>query len=156
MTLFGAMGYALAGALYLALSLLLITNWNRQPIVRYLLTATVLSCLWGFLTALNLFYTRIDAGLLTLVEVCRTCGWVALFIALTAKLGISRKLRGVVAVLCGLVVLGVLIVWMRNTGFGMRDSYAVFVAPGGLLLSAAGLVLIEQLYRNSSADLRRR
>ena len=151
----GAIGYAGVGALYALLTVLLLTTWRGRRIGAYLIAASVVSVAWGFALAAQTAYGSIHPLLIAFIEVLRAFAWILFLVILGSRIGISRVLR-VFSVLAPLAVISI------TTFSIIRDAQVpgrivdlgAFVIPGGLLLALLGLVLIEQLYRNSSVESR--
>jgi putative PEP-CTERM system histidine kinase len=149
----GAIGYAAVGALYALLTVLLIATWRGHRIGIFLILASVISVAWGFLLAAQIAYGSINPLLVVFTEVLRASAWILFLGVLAARIGASRILL-VLSFAVPLVVLG----WIGfSTYRGMIpgdqvvDVGSVFIR-GGLALSLLGLVLIEQLYRNSPIE----
>ncbi len=151
--LLAAIGYGLAALAYLGLSGLIIASWRRRPQGRLLVAAAALTALWGGLSALAA-WGALPPRLQFPVEIARNGAWLALlFHILHQRLprdadlpGPLRLLRAFVALLVG--------------GLLFASAYPL-LAPGHLVLSewagniglvlltVAGLVLVEQVYRST-------
>lgn len=149
--LLAAIGYGLAALAYLGLSGLIVASWRRRPQGRLLVFAVALTALWGGLSALAA-WNALPARLL--IEVARNGAWLALlFHILHQRLpqdadlpGPLRMLRLVVALLVG----GLLFVSFYPAIASGNPILSEWAGNIGLvLLTVAGLVLVEQVYRGT-------
>jgi putative PEP-CTERM system histidine kinase len=140
--------------LYLLLAALLLTVWRGRRIGGYLIAACLVSAAWGAVLVMQMGGAFVNPWLLFSIEVVRTGVWILFLGRLLQELGGSRAIR----YLGQTVWLGVL-----AAGFGLREysnsigvpaNVGQVLFPGGLLIALTGLVLIEQLYRNSPAESR--
>ena len=155
MTLFGAFGYGAVGVLYALLTVLLLTTWRGHRIGVYLILAATVSAIWGLLLAALTANGAVHPLLVTFVEVSRSAAWVLFLVRLVSQIGASRTLRTISIATVGLVLAGIVVLAFR----GQQDPTQVVnlgsvMIPGGLAMALLGLVLIEQLYRNSSVENR--
>ncbi len=150
----GAVGYALLCGLYLLLTILLLTAWRGRRIGGYLIVACLVSGIWSGLLALQAGIAPIQPVVLFVVEVLRAGAWIAFLVRLLQEIGGSRAVRyGGHAVWLGVFAAG-LLASIGFAGIGGQRGIASVFFPGGLAVALTGLVLIEQLYRNSPADTR--
>ena len=154
MTEFGALSYAIVGVFYATLSILLLTSWRGRHIGGYLIAACVLSALWGFTLAVSMTNPAVPALAILSIEVLRSGAWLTFLIVLVRKIGVSQ----IIGYLAHAVWLGVLVVafvlWFGRDLFGPVIDTRTVAIPGGLLIALTGLMLIEQLYRNSPPESR--
>jgi len=152
---FGALGYLSVGSLYALLTVLLLTTWRGQRIGIYLILACVLSAAWGFLLAAQTAYGTFSSLVIAFAEVLRPAAWVLFLVRLASQMGISKTLRRFSIFACAATILsiGALGVGGTQRGSSVLNLGSVLI-PGGLLLALLGLILIEQLFRNSSLESR--
>ncbi len=154
MTEFGALSYVIVGIFYAALSILLITSWRGRHLGGYLIAACVLSAVWGTTLAVSTTDTSVPVLAVFSIEVLRGGAWLTFLVMLVRKIGVSR----VIGYLAHSVWLGVLlaglVLWFGRDYFGPIIDMGSVAIPGGLLISLVGLLLIEQLYRNSPPESR--
>jgi putative PEP-CTERM system histidine kinase len=152
------------GALsFVVLTLLLLPGWRGQAISTILLCCTAVSAAWFAL--LSMYYAGVglfQLGAINIIELFRSAAWFLFLVAIleraTATPGSARILRyawyAPVLLLClaqaGLVGSETL----RRTASGMLAVNTDLVFAGFLLISITGLVLVEQLYRNTVSDRR--
>jgi len=88
------------------------------------------------------------------VEVLRDRAWLTFLMALAAQIGVSHQLRYLMhAVWISVLVVGI-VWWLGQDYFGPTINIGAVAIPGGLAMAFAGLLLIEQLYRNSPPESR--
>ena len=151
----GALGYAVVGALYALLAVLLVTTKRGHRVGLYLILASVVSAVWGFLLAAQLAYGSFHPFLIAAAEVLRATAWILFLVQLVSQIGVSRLLSSLSLIACLAVAGGIIYAAVRGAATPTLavDLGAVMI-PGGLALVLFGLVLIEQLYRNSSMESR--
>lgn len=155
MVTIGALGYAAVGALYALLSVLLLTTWRGHRIGVYLILACVISAVWGFGLAAQTAYGSIHPVPIAMLEALRATAWIAFLVRLNTRIGGSRILNVSSVAASVLLVLAIVVVATQSAQSpGRVINLGGVMIPGGLLLALFGLVLIEQLYRNSSAEAR--
>ncbi len=150
MVTFGAGSYVALGALYVLLTLMLMTSWRGRKIGGYLIAACGMSAAWSGVMAWQISGGGLSGELVFLAEMLRAGSWLTFL----AHAGLSRNVR--VAALSGwvLVLIAGAWVWASNTFIGTVGNISSVAIPGGLAISLIGLVVIEQLYRNAPPALR--
>ncbi len=157
----GAWGYALAGFCYLALTLLLLTSWRGRLQGGLLVAVCLLSAVW----AAMLSYSLANGLPLSIahiwLELLRD-GAVLLF--LYRVLAIDRVRFSSADVRCRRLGYVIFVVWLGlallHTGnwfVGQSLTELLGYDPrltGHLILALAGLVLVEQLFRNTPTQQR--
>ncbi len=150
-----AVGYIIALAAFSTLALLVVTVWRQRPGSGWLAIASVASALW----AGSLLTLHQDAAVSTAVshglfEFLRNAAWFGLLLAMLRRpvehdpAG-SRALRRWSAALgVGLAVVLLYLLWAVVAGVG--QWYGALM----VLLAVAGLVLVEQVYRDTPAERR--
>lgn len=155
MTELGIFGNATAAIFFLFLAILVLVNWRGQIVGGLLVIACVASIVWALLLAIDLYGRPINAFAVFLSEVIRTGAWLTFLATLLAKIGASRAL-----------VIGGILTWLVVVIAGALVHYNVPVFPmgttlisvlnaGGLFMAMTGLLLVEQLHRNSPEESRR-
>jgi putative PEP-CTERM system histidine kinase len=157
----GAISYACGAVVFLTLSLILMTGQRNRPHKSALMLAALVSAVWMGVTAWSALHGR---SLLTsyLLEPLRDLALLAFIVrmlsaAYTAPAEASRYFRRTLGVMASFSLLLIALVAYRVT-----SSQPVHAAggidvllSGFLVMSIAGLVLIEQLIRNARAESRR-
>jgi putative PEP-CTERM system histidine kinase len=151
----GAFGYAAVGTFYALLTVLLLTTWRGHRVGIYLILASIVSAVWGFSLAAQMYSGSVYPLLVALLEVSRATIWILFLVRLVSQIGMSRWLRLVPVLTCVAVAASVIYqVALGAIDPLLRANLAATIVPGGLAMALVGLILIEQLYRNASTDTR--
>lgn len=154
MTQFGALSYVIVGIFYAALSILLLTSWRGRHLGGYLIAACVLSAIWGITLAISTTKATVPVLAVFSIEVLRGGAWLTFLVILVRKIGVSRTFGYLAhAVWIGVLLAG-FVLWFGRDYFGPIIDMGTVAIPGGLLIALVGLLLIEQLYRNSPPESR--
>jgi len=154
MSSFGALGYGLVGGLYTVLAILLLTNWRGRSIGGYLIAACVVSAVWSGVLAVQTASGTFHPLILFVVELLRSGVWIAFLARLSAEIGVSRIIRYSAHIVWSGFLMAGIVVWVAYVNYGGDGRIGAVLIPGGLATALAGLLLIEQLYRNSPPELR--
>ncbi|MDH4053915.1 MAG: PEP-CTERM system histidine kinase PrsK [Gammaproteobacteria bacterium] len=150
--LVGTLGYGSVAILYGAITALLVTSWRGGRIGGWVIAALVVSVAWSTILAIQTTTNAVPLGLLFLLETLRFGFWILFLGVIVAKIGISR-----------VVWMGGQVAWIAVLAAGLLIAYAdqamsvelnigMVMIPGGLIVALIGLVLIEQLYRNTALE----
>lgn len=153
MTRFGIISYAAAALTFLLLTVLLVTSWRGQRPGAHLIAASAATAGWAALLVAEAYLGAVPFFFLYLAEVARNCAWL---LALTAIAGVAASpllVAGTRAV-C-VLLLAIPLLASASTPFG-ADPFdpALLLWRAGLLAALMALVLLEQIYRNSSQSAR--
>lgn len=141
----GIAGYALAAIAFLALAVLLAVGWEGRIRGLSLVLAAALTALWCAMLAYFAWYEVASSATLFAGETLTTAAWLAVLSSLSGGAGFPRRLSRVAHLSwIGLLLAGLLAI---RAGAGWAGG---LVFTGGLGLALIGLVLLEQLYRNSN------
>lgn len=149
-----ALGYATVGAALLVLAALILTSWRGQRIGFALLAACLASVSWSAVMAAQAQVAALHPLTIYVAEVGRLFAWLLFLVFLAARIGVSIWLR---ALCVGLGLVGLLAgpaAWLAITRFNADLNLTSVLVPSGLALSLLGLLMIEQLYRNTSVATR--
>jgi putative PEP-CTERM system histidine kinase len=149
-----ASGYFIVGVLFALLAVLLTTSWQGHRPGVYLIAASLINAVWGFTLAWNTGRSPVAPLVLFALEVTRMTSWVVFLAYLAGQIGVSRNLRLASIALCILVMLGGVGIWVDEIWFGGSGDFGRLLFPGGLAIALIGLLLIEQLYRNSAPEMK--
>ncbi len=154
--LLAAVGYGLAALAYLGLSGLIVASWRQRPQGRLLVLATVLSALWGGMTALTA-WGMLPPRLELAAEVVRNGAWLALLLyILRLRLPEGTNLPAplqLIRALSGVLVVGLLLASVLPYIAPTQPVLARWAGNLGLvLLTVIGLVLVEQVYRSTRLE----
>ncbi len=151
--------FGTASILFLILGLVMFTGQRENPPKRMLAIASIASALW----AGTVTYQAIFGGLLSIalvLELLRSLSWFAFLLTMlkTAFKSTDEVSKSFKMVFAGIAVfiIGLMLLAMYRISGG---SIFEFIAGndiliGHLLVSIGGLVIIEQLYRNTAEDHR--
>ncbi|MFP4075713.1 MAG: XrtA/PEP-CTERM system histidine kinase PrsK [Halochromatium sp.] len=146
-----AIGYLGAALAYLLLALLAATLWRHRSTSLWMLAASLLTVAWALYLALLAWQLDSDVVITGgLFEVGRNAGWFALLLAtLSVSAGSSALRLWVGATSAFLLALTLLFLLPTSLpGTPLWRSLAI------LLMAIVGLILVEQLYRNTPPQRR--
>jgi len=152
----GTLSYGLAAAAFLALSVMLLTRWRLQFHGSMLLPASLMSLVWSAALAWQAARTAPSpSGLFFFFEVSRNFLWLALLIRVLSGLSPRAEFkwtRRAVYACTGVLLIAALVFGVfHDLGINFEITANVLI-PGMLLSALAGFVLVEQVYRNTSAS----
>jgi putative PEP-CTERM system histidine kinase len=149
----GGVSYGLcAAAFWVLLALLLGNRRGRAQGVR-LVVAVAVSAVWATLNAWQSWAASAPLLLIHTVEIFRHAAWI---LVLTSLLGVSLSRFQIIIVhslWMGLLAFTVVAAIAEMNGWSLAEPLSLF-ALSGIALSIAGLVLLEQLYRNATQETR--
>lgn len=161
-----ALSYLLCAAGYLLLSVLLLWRWRRGWPATLLVLACGLTLLWALASAFAAAVPVQWGRIAMLAELLRDAGWFGLLLALLrqwqgsdaerARKGRWRAPLAIAGVIIGAVAIGAVIDFVSLPVGPIAEPYLVSAMPffTRLLIAVAGLVLVENLYRNAPPDSR--
>ncbi len=156
-----AISYASGAVVFLILSLVLMTGQSDRPHKRALMLASLMSAVWMGITAWSAFG---NSSLLSsyLLEPLRDLALLAFIVrmlsaAYTVPAEAKRYFRRTFSVLSSFTLLLTMMVMYRVTSLHLTTTAGDvdLLLAGFLVMSIAGLVLVEQLIRNARAESRR-
>jgi putative PEP-CTERM system histidine kinase len=145
----GSISYGIAALGFVVLAVLLAVNWRGRRPGGYLVAASALTAVWAVLLA-TIDSRSMPVLLVYLAEVLRSSAWLLALAAIAAAVA-PRSLIWIVRIACGLAIASTLIV-PALARLGLNPLLTL--SRTGLALSLLGLVLLEQIYRNSSQTAR--
>ena len=157
----GGASYLFAFLAYLALAILLIFSWRGRSQGVWIVLATIASAVWAGLVGAAELGVSLSFEVLQLSELARSTTWCLFLLgALDEKTEESTKHSSLFRWAVGLTI----ILLCLSALFTIPAFSEFFQLPGTLLrdsvlviwvaLSIAGMTLIEQIFRNSSASQR--
>ena len=152
MAILGPISYSLAALLFFALLLLVAIGWRRRRQSGFLILACFFSVLWAAAAAITSIAPRLDIDYLFVLEVLRDAAWLQFLIAV-----LDGAERGLVSTRLRLAAWGVPALILAAGLFPNISGMAPreLMVPAAILLSLFGLLLVEQVYRNSDPLTRR-
>lgn len=149
-----AIGHWVAAIVFAVFAIALLTHWRDRPLSRRIAFASGATALWAIVQAVGSQGQLSAPGILLVVELLRNLAWLAVVIAMVSGLDRDRVCARL-AYRYGAAFLGVGVLLAVKFSLGTDAGPAlVGVVGGGLLLSAAILVLTEQVFRNAPFDAR--
>jgi len=150
-----AFGYVAAMALFAMLAALMATVWNDRPKAGLVSLSCGATAIWAALHAVGSLDYLNDPVILLVIEWVRNLSWLTVLGSIIKDLAPeSRKLEEIVlrygSLFIALSFLLVAYFWLTTD-----ESMAVVATiGGGIALSALGVILAEQVYRNAPFDAR--
>lgn len=155
MTELGIFGNATAATFYLFLAILLLVNWRGQAVGGLLILACVANIAWALVLAADLYGWPITTFSAFVTEILRTGSWLTFLALLLAKIGASRILVASGVLTWGAVIATGALLRYNVLAFPLGTTLVSILNAGGLLMAMLGLLLVEQLHRNSPDESRR-
>lgn len=148
MNVVGAIGYGIAAAAFMMLAVLMMVSWRGRPQGVYLITASAITGAWALLLAGQAFVGRSPMLPLYVAETLRNGAWLYALCSIAGS-NAPRGLRGLAraAPILALLALPVLS-FLENRGVQVLPP-ELLLSRMGLATSLLGLILLEQIYRNS-------
>jgi putative PEP-CTERM system histidine kinase len=144
----GTLSYAAAAAAFLFLSALLVVSWRGRLPGMLLAAGSLATAIWAVVAAYLVGQPAYNLLAADVIEVVRSGIWLALLLVL---LGYSRQevgpLRAAAAGIALLCVTAFVAAFLSG-GVVLAERSGAFGIFTRLALALAGLVLVEQLYRN--------
>lgn len=156
----GVISFGTGAFFFLVLSLVLLTGQQGHSRKNSLKFAALASTVWLGMTAISVYYDF--AFLSYLIEPLRTFAWLLFlgYVMLSADTDTelaSSRFRKYSSVAISFTLMMIMIVVFRM--FSGSDSVSIFginfLYAGFLLMAVAGLVMVEQIIRNTRAESRR-
>jgi len=149
-------GYAVAAFAFLMLAVLLSTAWRGRLEGGMLLLASVLSAVWAGGAAYQSSLGYHTSFYLLAAEILRNIGWLGFLLLIMVKTQQQRMARsllwvGGTLILVVMLILGYVILSGQNIQAGTGFALQVFLF---LMLALLGLVVIEQIFRNTPLESR--
>lgn len=155
-----AIGYGAATLAFLLLTILLATAWRGKKEGAILLLCSLLSTVWAGSGAYQVWNNSPVSVWLVTAELLRIIAWVGFLLFITsrvrqqAKKNSFVKIIGSLSVITGGTVVVILLYAVFNNGIvpkviGFDLRISLF-----LMLTLIGLILVEQIYRNTSLTSR--
>jgi putative PEP-CTERM system histidine kinase len=130
------------------LTVLLLTSWRGQRQGAFVIVACAATAVWASILAASNYVGSVSGTLVYYAEIGRSLAWI-LALSSIAGPAAPRWLRTTVLTVGVLLLLGPFIapylIWLGV----LPDDSTLLLARAGLLLALLGLVLLEQIYRNS-------
>jgi putative PEP-CTERM system histidine kinase len=149
MNLVGAFSHALAALVYVGLALLLLVGWRGRVTGLRLVGAVAATAVWAGTIAAAYRFGAVPPRSVVLAEQLRLASWITALAGLAASGGISGWLVRAAYGLAALALAIAVIIAVFGAGWLHPFTVQGFLLAAGIALPLTGLVLLEQLYRNS-------
>ncbi|MFA9460943.1 XrtA/PEP-CTERM system histidine kinase PrsK [Thiohalorhabdus methylotrophus] len=151
-----ALSYLTGAAAFLALTVVLAIGWRGRPAGTLLLTASAGNTLWAALMAWSAWEASAGPAAVVFADSLRYGLWFAFLVGLLKGVAGVRLFRGLAIAAAGLPLLhlagGAWGPWLWQWA-GM-EAFSSLSLLTGILLAVFGLLLIEQILRNTGTDSR--
>jgi putative PEP-CTERM system histidine kinase len=154
MDMLGTVGYGAAALSFALLTALFVTSWQGRQVGARMIAACAVTALWALVLAVEGHAGNIPFLLIYLAEIGRDAAWLLVLTELAAAAAPRILIVTAHVMWVGLVVGGIAAPVLIHTGVQLGPP-ALLVSRAGLALALVGLVLLEQIYRNSSQTARR-
>lgn len=151
----GVISYGLGGVCFVLLTILLATSWKGRLQGGLLVAAAIISAVWNFVQAYEAVHYSIPASLLVSLDIIKISIWIVFLLELLNNKEnriIPAWVKGFVYISCFSIFAYSLLVYFLERQIGIAGYYYFTLLYSILLLSLSGLVLVEQLYRNTQSD----
>lgn len=152
MELLGLYSYATAAVAFLLLTVLLATGWHGRSQGIRLVAACAVTSAWATLLAAAAVSTMVPAYAVAFAECLRNGAWIFVLTGLAASAGVATTLSRVLN--AGWITAAAYLLIAPTMS---RAGYSI-VVPGvalvgtGFALALGGLILLEQVYRNTRGE----
>ena len=158
----GIVGYLFSGAAFLVMVLLLLTSWKGRLLGGLLVLAVLANVVWSGLLAYELYDQPYDFGQNSFIEWLRFALWIIFILKLLdlvhsgSNIGKRSERRWITTItLTALLVALVLTLYLEHFALQMWAVKKIyFHSIINLSMSLVGLMLTEQLFRNSRLEKR--
>jgi putative PEP-CTERM system histidine kinase len=152
MASFGLYSYSIAAVAYLLLSVLLAAGWRGRRQGIRLITACIVTSVWAALMASVAVVESVPTYAVAFAECMRDGTWIFVLTGLAASAGVARGLaRALTLAWCGSAAYLLLAPAISLAGLPVVMPFVALTATG-FALALGGLILLEQVYRNTRAD----
>lgn len=153
MNALGIASYGACAVSFAALTLLLAIGWRGQRPGALIIAAAGATALWATLLAAQQYRPDTPVLAVFIAESARNCAWLFALVSIAGSAA-PRALAWFVRVLgIALVAVAAASPLLEYAGVLLMSPTALF-ARAGLVVSVIGLILLEQIYRNSSHHAR--
>lgn len=154
----GLVSYSISTLAFVLLTFLLIASWKRGWVGAWLIAASVLTAVWSLVVAIGYLTDTEDMYAADVIEVLRGGGWVGFLAGVLSRTWdtnrpLDRFVFPGIGALCALILAADTIDAFSDTP--LLVSIGVdFSILGRLVLAVVGILLIENLFRNTKREHR--
>lgn len=154
MNMVGTLGYGAAAFSFALLTALFVTSWQGRRVGGRMIAACAITAAWAFILAVEARVGEVPFLLVYLAEIGRDAAWLLVLTELAAAAAPRVLIITTHVMWIGLLIAGVTAPVFAQMGADLGTP-ALLVSRAGLALALVGLVLLEQIYRNSTPTARR-
>ena len=148
MNTLGIAGYGIAGLGFFFLTALLVISWRGRKVGARLIAASAVTTVWAFILAAEARQGHMPLLVMYAAEIARDAAWLLVLTELASATAPRVLMVATHVLWLGLLVVGVAAPVLLQLGVPI-DTPSLLLSRAGLSLALVGLVLLEQLYRNS-------
>ena len=155
-----AIGYGISAVAFLLLTALLVTAWRGKKAGGVLLLCSILSTIWASAAFYQQWNNTPVTAIFVLVELARIFAWVSFLLTITSKVrqdavgGRFFQHIGALSVVITAIIVVILLYAVFNNGMLPKIIAFDFRITLFIVLTLFGLVLVEQIFRNTPLDAR--
>jgi putative PEP-CTERM system histidine kinase len=154
MNMLGTAGYGAAALSFALLTALLVTSWQGRHVGARMIAACATTGVWACVLAIETRGGNVPFLLVYLAEIGRDAAWLLVLTELAAAAAPRVLIVTTHVLWLGAIIVGFAAPIIVHLGMDLGPP-ALLVSRAGLALALVGLVLLEQIYRNSSQTARR-
>lgn len=153
MNTLGIAGYGVAGSSFFFLTALLLLSWRGRKVGARLIAASAVTALWAFILAAEIRLGHMPLLIMYVAEIARDAAWLLVLTELAGAAAPRALIVGTHVLWLGSLVVGIAVAVVPQLDAQIATP-ALLLSRAGLALALIGLVLLEQLYRNSNQAAR--
>ncbi|HKJ21770.1 MAG TPA: PEP-CTERM system histidine kinase PrsK, partial [Gammaproteobacteria bacterium] len=158
----GVVSYSASTLAFMALSLVMLTGWRGRLHGALLTTAGVVTAAWAFAAAYNAGTGYPSSVLVPFLEIARNIAWAVFLLRLLIPSPASRYILANWRIALAITITAICCIGLISLLLYPSVVASVLSVPerrdgrilGHLILAVVGLVLVEQLYRNTLPERR--
>lgn len=149
MNTLGIAGYGVAGLSFFFLTALLVISWRGRGVGGRLIAAGAVTTIWAFILAAEVRQGHMPLLVVYVAEIARDAAWLMVLTELAGAAAPRVLIVGTHVLWLGLLAIGIAAPVLPQLGVQIGTP-SLLLSRAGLALALFGLVLLEQIYRNSS------
>ncbi len=154
MSEFGLLGFTFAAVLLLILLLLLLTSWRGRLQGGVMLAATFITMVWSGLFALQSGYKLVPGAVIWGMEALKNLAWCGFLMVLLYNMAKQRNTSTSFFRILSVVILIASVMLVLPEAILLPVVFLDVRYLGQVVTAVAGMMLVEQLYRNTTTEHR--
>ena len=154
MSEFGLLGFSFAAVLLLILLLLLLTSWRGRLQGGVMLAATFITMVWSGLFALQSGYRLVPGVVIWGMEALKNLAWCGFLMVLLYQMAKQRNTSTSFFRILSVVILIASVMLVLPEAIMLPVVFLDVRYLGQVVTAVAGMMLVEQLYRNTTTEHR--